>query len=54
MFDYIQGDIYVQADVSVEDNEFPLVSGYERAKVCVCERETERGNDRENKYWHLC
>ena len=35
---YIQGDKYVQADVSVEDNEHlhDHDPRYERAEVCVC------------------
>ena len=33
---YIQGDKYVQTDVSVECDNYPCDPKYRRAEVCVC------------------
>ena len=48
MFDYIQGDKYVQADVSVENKDYPHSPPYKRAEVYMhlCE---EREKDRERQ-----
>ena len=48
MFDYIQGDKYVQADISVEDKDYPNVEKYKRAEVCV-KKERERDRQRQRQ-----
>ena len=57
MFDYIQRDKYVQANLSVENKKHPHDPQYKRAEVCMCvcvkrerereRRERERDKDRE-------